>query len=113
MPHKTQSKTLRRDFEGKEDSLVAARKKAQQIANNTVIQLFKTPEFQEKAPFPYLEHLEISAWHDELNSPEKTKIDDKIYSIMHGGRGMNVSHSFYSMFLDKTRTLRYVNIDRT
>ncbi len=91
--------------------MVAARKRANDIANKSVIEMFESPQFEEKQPFPYLESFQIYCPVSSI--PKGEGIDKEIHSSLTGlDMHIAVSPAFYTKFLEKTRTLRYFSTYR-
>ncbi len=108
------TKTHRGDlpFNYSEKELEEAVEKAVKLEQSSVINVFQSSEFEENKPFPSLETLKLSYYICELDYRERQNIVHKIYSIMHSQRRLTVSPEFYSLFLDKTSTLRSLKLLR-
>ncbi len=102
----------RRDFDGKEDRLIVARKKAHEIASKSVIQVFESSQFEEKAPFPSLEEFYVECSLLGLPKEDDMQIDREIYDFFKG-LNVGISSAFLLKFLEKTSTVRKLQINRT
>ncbi len=94
---------------GDEIGLLAAKEKARKIEESSIVKVFESSEFKGKQPFPSLESLEVTErlYYEEQ---ETENLNSQIYWIMQCSRDIRVSPAFYELFLERTATLRSLNL---
>ncbi len=95
---------------GDDSGLLAAKAKARKIEELSILKVFQSSEFKEKQPFPSLESFEIIIpyLYFEKEAPQNIAFD--IYDIMERSRNIKVSPEFYELFLERTATLRSLDL---
>ncbi len=112
MRKKSQKTIACRKYETRNADYYTTLERAQKIEESTVLNLLDSPDFTEKTPFPSLERLHLSNWNMPMETPKRKHetIHFSIVHLMHAYRNIRVSQHFYSLSLEKTASLRSLEL---
>ncbi len=106
----SKKKTIKTGSIGEDPLTISKLKeKAKEICKQSAIQVFETPQFEGKIPFPNIEMLDVSIYFRVECDHGFDDFQHEVFSIF-TNNVLAISHGFHTNFLDNTSTLKNLSL---